>query len=414
MTLDEAKAAAIDAATNDVNESLGDYSEAGRPLFMKEGFGRLTFAMKVYPLVIAQQMVGNFFKMLPLLNKAGKTEAMYKFAGIFMTITSLVGIANTFMATALITAFVNGLKGADDDDLPDDLKSADPVTWFKTVFMPNKFGNISLLGVPLDEYLVEGPITALTGRQVGSRLGINDMFRGFTGDGKVHRTTKEAVQSYLIDALGGPFVSYGLSFADAMDDFAVGDYQRAVEKVVPSAQVRDLLKAWRYSKEGIVTKTGELIPPEEITKADIIGQALGFSPADAAKAQQTNFALNTIEQQTLNQRSLIERRIKFAFNTGDEKRMEELIDTEVAKFNNKHPTYRFKAEQLRAMLLDEAKRRAGARAGFVVTKKNAEMVDDAVTHLEEVLARRKKKDEGWETVVPTRSFAVPSSEYVPR
>jgi hypothetical protein len=199
-----------------------------------------------------------------------------------------------------------------------------------------------------------------------------------------------------------------------MDDFAVGDYQRAVEKVVPSAQVRDLLKAWRYSKEGIVTKTGELIPPEEITKADIIGQALGFSPADAAKAQQTNFALNTIEQQTLNQRSLIERRIKFAFNTGDEKRMEELIDTEVAKFNNKHPTYRFKAEQLRAMLLDEAKRRAGARAGFVVTKKNAEMVDDAVTHLEEVLARRKKKDEGWETVVPTRSFAVPSSEYVPR
>jgi hypothetical protein len=60
-TLAEAKAAGIEAAINDTNESLGDYSQAGRPLFMKEGLGKITFAMKLFPLIMAQQLVGNFF-----------------------------------------------------------------------------------------------------------------------------------------------------------------------------------------------------------------------------------------------------------------------------------------------------------------------------------------------------------------
>ena len=225
------EADAIKQAADDTREALGDYETTNKPRWMQRGVGRVAFAMKMYPVVMIQQLFGNFLKMLPFFNKEGKKEALAKFVGIYMTAGSIAGLAGIPAYSILIHGIVAGLKDkVDDEDLPEELKDMDPEMWLREVYMPQKFGEYSVGGVPLDEWIMDGPINAVTGWSISSRIGLNDIW---ANDGKYTKDVKEAAAGFLAAYFGGPTLSVATSMVDAVEQYMLGDYEKGNEKMMP-------------------------------------------------------------------------------------------------------------------------------------------------------------------------------------
>ena len=380
---------AVQQAADDTNEALGNYDITNRPRYMQQGLGKVAFQFKMYPLQMTLLMLTNFKKMLPFLNKEGKKEAVTKFFGMMGTSFLAGGAANMALFSPIM-----GLLGwawsamGKDDDWPEDLKSLSFETWFKTVFLPEKLGDISVGGVPLSDLVERGPVNALTGWEIGSRIGLNDLWGR---DSKETKTSRDSAIAFMLDRFGGPTVSLGLSFADAYDAYAMGDYQKMTEKLLPAA-LRNLVVTNRMANEGMKTARGmELVAKDDVKMGELIGQAIGFQPDLLSATQVNSFKLTGIEQRIVNQRTMILNKLDFEHrkdtDEGDE-RFERIMDTELPKFNAKYPSYGIDPDAIIKSLELKAEQRAGARAGVVATEKNVPLIEEATDTMEARLDKR--------------------------
>lgn len=379
---------AINQAVADTNEALSDYDVSNRPLWMQRGLGKIAFQFKMYPLHMLLLSATSFKRMLPFLNKEGKLAAAQKFFGLIGTSATLAGASGMMFFSPLM-----GLAGwiwkslQDDDEWPEELKDKDFETWFRTVFLPEHFGDIKLGDVPLSDLIDRGPLNALTGWDISSRTSLNDLWGR---DMKEMKTARESFTAWVIDTFGGPSVSLGLGMIDAYEAFAMGDYQKGIEKATPSA-IRNLIIANKYADEGVKTARGsELIPKEALTKGELFGQAIGFRPDRAAYAQAQAFKLTGIEQQVLNQRDTIMRKLNIAFKNENDENFDKVLTDEVTKFNAKNPEYKIDAEDIKNSLKKQAQMRETAQAGVNITKKNARLMQEALDNVSEVLERPAK------------------------
>jgi hypothetical protein len=381
--------AAVQKAVDSTNEALGNYDVTNRPRFMQQGIGKIAFQFKTYPLQMSLLLLTNFKKMLPFLNKEGKKEAATKFFGMMGTSFLLAGAANMALFSPIM-----GLAGWAwgqlelDDDWPEELKDLDFETWFRTVFLPEQLGDVTLGGVPVSDIVDRGPLNAITGYDIGSRIGLNDLWGR---DSKETKTSRESAIAFMVDHFGGPTASLMLGFADAYDAYAMGDYQKMLEKMLPAA-VRNLVIANKYADEGMKTARGkELVSKDDVKTGELIGQAIGFRPDLLAATQGPAFKLTGIEQKTLNQRSLLLNKLDFQLRKDTPEGIEnfnKILENEVNKFNLKHPTYKLDGDSIKNSLRERAKQREGSRAGVNVTKKNIAVVEEAVSTLEDRLDKR--------------------------
>jgi hypothetical protein len=383
---------AVQKAVDSTNESLGNYDVTNRPRFMQQGIGKIAFQFKTYPLQMSLLLLTNFKKMLPFLNKEGKKEAATKFFGMMGTSFLLAGAANMALFSPIM-----GLVGWAwgqlelDEDWPEELKDLDFETWFRTVFLPEKLGDVTIGGVPVSDIVDRGPLNAITGYDIGSRIGLNDLWGR---DSKETKTSRESAIAFMVDHFGGPTASLMLGFADAYDAFAMGDYQKMLEKMLPAA-VRNIVVANKYADEGMKTARGsELVGKDDVKTGELIGQAIGFRPDILAATQGPSFKLTGVEQKILNQRALILNRLDFQHrqetDKGDDK-FSDIMENEVSKFNKKYPSYALDADTVIDSLLKKAEQRSGARAGVNITEKNVTIVDDAVTAIEKRLEKREEE-----------------------
>jgi hypothetical protein len=380
---------AVQKAVDSTNEALGNYDITNRPRFMQQGIGKIAFQFKTYPLQMSLLLLTNFKKMLPFLNKEGKKEAATKFFGTMGTSFLLAGAANM----ALINPIM-GLVGWAwsqmelDEDWPEELKDLGFTTWFFEVFLPEKLGDVTLGGVPVSDIVTQGPFNALTGWAIGSRIGLADLWGR---DSKETKTSRESAIAFMLDHFGGPTASMGLGFADAYDAYAMGDYQKMLERMLP-AVVRNLVIANKYADEGMKTGRGvELVGKDDVKTGELIGQAIGFRPDILASTQSPAFKLSGIEQKINNQRNLILNKLDFQRrkenDEGDDK-FADIIENEVSKFNKKYPSYALDADSIYDSLLKKAEQRAGSRAGVGITEKNVPIVGEAADKLQDRLDRR--------------------------
>lgn len=378
---------AIQQAAEDTKEALGDYDLSNKPKFMQGPLGRVAFSMKMYPVIMIQQLFGSMYRALPFLNKEGKAQALTKFSGLMMTSAMLAGAYNMPFADLIITMLTKFLDDIDDEDKPEELKDIEPVVWFKTVWMPDKLGSYKIGGVPLDKLVGEGALSAMTNLDLGKRIGLNDLW---ARDGKPSSSIPEAMQAFMISYFGGPITSYALSVGKAMEDFAVGDYYKAIERVVPLAIARNFMTAYRSKEEGYETPKGEIVSPEDVSRADIVWQSIGFSPLDVGAARDTSFKLTGAEQQILNQRNLLLRRLKFADRKDKDELMDKVIVEDIPKFNAKFPGYEIKPNNIKDILEAQRKQLLTSRAGVAVNKKNQRLFEESVESLEDQLEQRQK------------------------
>jgi hypothetical protein len=388
------EADAIKQAADDTREALGDYETTNKPRWMQRGVGRVAFAMKMYPVVMIQQLVGNFLKMIPFFNKEGKKEALAKFIGIYMTAGSIAGLAGIPAYSILIHGIVAGLKDkVDEEDLPEELKDMDPEMWLREVYMPQKFGEYSVGGVPLDEWIMDGPINAVTGWSISSRIGLNDIW---AKDGKSTKNVKEAAAGFLAAYFGGPTLSVATSMADAVEQYMLGDYEKGNEKMMPKP-IRDFLLAQKYDVEGIKSATGvELVAPENVKTSEKVGQIIGFAPALTASVKEAGFKMLSKEQDILNERNKILRKLDIQNRKGTDEgdaKFEKIMDKEVEDFNKRYPDYTLKIADVKKSLKTKEDQRQRSPAGVTTTKKFYGIGDEAISNLEKKLERREKEME---------------------
>jgi hypothetical protein len=381
--------AAVQKAVDSTNEALGNYDVTNRPRYMQQGIGKIAFQFKTYPLQMSLLLLTNFKKMIPFLNKEGKKEAATKFFGMLGTSYLLAGAANMALFSPIM-----GLAGwawsqmGLDDDWPEELKDIDFETWFRTVFLPEKLGDVTLGGVPVSDIVDRGPLNAITGYDIGSRIGLNDLWGR---DSKETKTSRESAIAFMLDHFGGPTASLLLGFADAYDAYALGDYQKMLEKMLPAA-ARNLVVANKYADEGMKTARGkELVSKDDVKTGELIGQAIGFRPDILAVTQGPSFKLTGIDQKINNQRNLLLNKLDFNLRKDTPEgidKFNEILADEVTKFNIKYPTYKLDGESIKNSLREKAKQRESSRAGVNVTKKNIVIVEEAVSTLEDRLDKR--------------------------
>jgi hypothetical protein len=385
--------AAINQAVDDVNEALANYDPTARPIFMQKGIGKVALQFKMYPFHVISLLATNFIKMLPFLNKEGKKAAATKFFGMYLTAGSIAGMAN-IPAFAPITWVIAAAfrKAQDEEDWPEELKNLDAETWFRNVYLPKLLGNMQIFGVPVADLVDSGPLNALTKTAIAERIGFNDLL---TRDSKESKSTREGMVQYATE-WGGPFANTVLNFGDAYDAWQVGDTEKMWDKLAP-APMRSIRYAMRMADEGIKDSKGQVqIPPEQVSTLRVFAQALGFRPVEQARMGELGFKLTAAEQRITNERNQLITTAKVAVrkesDKGDED-LKKLVEGKMAKFNEKHPTYVIKHEDLMKILEEDMKTRAGSRLGVPVTEKNAPFTDLPLYNLEENLEREKASRE---------------------
>ena len=383
--------AAINQAVSDVNEALANYDITNRPRFMQQGIGKIATQFKMFPLHTSLLLCTNFIKMMPLLNKEGKKAAAIKFFGTTMTAASVAGLAGLpFGFLGVIAEAFKYMQ--DDDEFPDELKDKDPTAWFRNVFLPQQLGEVTIGGIAVSDILDTGPLNALTGTAIAERIGLNDLIP-FTRDTKETKTERDAVTQLLIEA-GGPSVSVAISWADAYDAYSVGDYQKMMEKALPSV-LRNLVVANKMANEGIKDSKGNVVfNPDEVSTGRILAQSIGFRPAVVARMSETGFKLTGVEQSAIFERDRLMLASKVAIRKGTpegDAQFQKLLETKIDAFNQKHPDYEIDvdSDEFDQAIEQDLESRAEAYLGFKMTEKNAPMASPALEQLEKRIERER-------------------------
>lgn len=294
---------AVEEATEMTRESLFDYSQYNKPRIMKTGGRRIITQFMTYPLQMVSFLLRNFYGMLPYLNKEGKREAATKLFGVLgMTglFAGVVGLPLYSLTMGLIDGVREFMRPEDDEEYDED-EEGNPLgkrstdLWFREWFLPHYFGRGSSLAEffnltdeqadMLQRGVEMGPISAITDLNIGASTSLDGlMFR----DHPPAKTSEDAFIQTAFRALTGPLGGMGTQIAGAFDDFNDGDFNRAVEKLLP-AFFRGGAKAYRQSEEGEQTPQGDVIRDAEWhTTGKLIGQVVGFQSTTVAEIQKFN------------------------------------------------------------------------------------------------------------------------------
>jgi hypothetical protein len=335
---------------------------------------------KFFPLVRTKLLGVNFFKMLPLLNKEGKRAAATKFFGIMGTHLFFGGYTALPMFS-LVMGMLGLLwkKWQKDPDAPDDMKSIDYETWFRTEYVPNEIGNTNL-----SKLAESGVANYLTGWNISGRITMNDMwFR----DPQPGKTLKDDFLNWG-QVIGGPAVSNMLATAQGLQLMSQGEYERGLEKVMPIGSISKLMTALRYADEGVQTPQGvQLVEKGKVPKSELVGQAIGFAPARIAEAQDIAFKASAAEKVVASERAKLVGTLKDSFRKSmdinrtveQNERFSKIFDDTLDKmidFNIKNPNNPINMNEVGAMIQDSLKKITEAELGGGVreTKKNYELV----------------------------------------
>jgi hypothetical protein len=203
--------------------------------------------------------------------------------------------------------------------------------WFKKWLSENFGANVAT-------YVAMGPVTGLTGADFNSRVKLNDLF----------------FQDWEFKGLLGPSFGMFENAQRAYDRFKEGQTERAIETMMP-AFIRQPLKAYRFSEEGVKTPKGyEVVAQEDLNWMDIAMQSIGYAPIKVSAKQTENFKLKKLEQEREEERTELLKRSVYA-RRGISDEDPDDIQEDIDKFNSKFPNRRILPVTI--MQSDQARRR---------------------------------------------------------
>ena len=309
------------------------------PSMMQHPLGRIFFTFKQFVWNTSSMFARSFHQaissdknnMIPLDELGGrsvKQVAQRQMLGMLAMATGFAGMKGLpFYGAAETTAnMVNALFG---DDEPYDFNES----------MKEFFGETAYKGLPNQLLNID-----IANRVAyGQDLLFRDDPRMISQDGYVLWAMKN---------LMGPSGSYAANVEQSIKHFNDGHPDRAIEGMLPNF-IKNPMKGIRYVTEGATTIKGDPIQ-EDVSAYNALMQAAGFAPADLSSKQETAAAVNLYQQKVKTQRHNIQNLYVLGMTTGNDDLVQKAIDQSEV-FNDAHPDWRIKRDQLNKAVLDHRK-----------------------------------------------------------
>jgi hypothetical protein len=320
--------------------------------------------------------------MMAGMDAAAKKEAATQFFGtLFMSglLAGYVGIPGISAAMGAIQGIINAMRDEEDED---PLEERDIEFWFRSVFIPNFFGEAQIGGNKISDIVDSGLIDTISGYNMSNSLSMNNMWMP---ELKEQRNLEDTVQEYALSLLG-PFASLALNqIPSGVRLLQEGKTMQGLERLLPAA-LRQPLTAVRYSEEGVTTSSNRVIKqPEEFTKAQLLAQAGGARTTGLASVQEANFKANALVAKATIEKGKLVNRVDLEAMRGSDQEFDDAVE-KLLKFGARNPQLRVDGEDLSKITLARMEKREKADRGFDVDQK-------FYPYLEELLAPSREKIE---------------------
>jgi hypothetical protein len=372
---------AIDSATRDVNTALFDYSAWNRPRALRAAPVRVVTQFKQFPMYVTLYLARNGYQLI----KAGATAQERKEAAsmLFGTLgfTALLAGTAGLPTYSLIMGIIQGIRNAlRDDDEEDPLPEMDTELWFRNIFLPEFFGDNTIMGMKLSELIDSGLLNTATGYDVASGVSLNNMWFHDTPDAN---NWKGAFDSTMISIMG-PGASVARNWVASVDDFNNGQYLKGMEKLSP-AFFRGGITATRFGTEGALATTGaEIKGADDFTYAQLVAQTMGYKTTGLAQIMNNNFVIQQKVNGLKNERAGLLKQLDIAFESGNDSDVESILD-DIDNFSGRYPSYKIKPSEISASMKAREKVRRKSEAGLYLDKRARDFADlreRAISNLE--------------------------------
>lgn len=328
LSAEEIHTRASEMAAKAISETQLNYSALNAPRYMQTVFGSKALAKMVFQFRKYQQ------GMVYLIGKSaadafkGDKEAAKTLFGLMTTTGLMAGATGLpfagsafWLATAIGSAF-------DDDDEPFDAS-----VWFANYLADN-------LGDDVAQVVRKG-LPTLMGLDLSNNVGMGNigMPLPFIRNGS---KPSDTMANMVTSSLGASFQMMQ-NVADGAMEMANGDVMKGAEKVIPLKGAKNIMKAYRYSTEGMTDSKGNVIlPSEQFSPWDIAIRGSGFSNTKETSYYEANSAMQDARQAAKDVRSKLLRDYAEARMAG-----EDLADFQekIADFNTRHPEKGIRIDQ---------------------------------------------------------------------
>lgn len=321
---------AIDKAALLTWKTHFNYEGDSRPRVQQDDFVRVMTVFKNYQLNMLYRLFRDTHQAFQGATEAERREARAQLIGITGMMMTMTGVSGTWgyaLITTLLGLFVPG--GA--DEIEEEVKTA----------------LVNTLGRDMAGLVLQGVPGTLTGINLSQRMGMPELWfrrpdRQQEGD-ELYQYWAEQVLGAVPGMVQNAFRGFSLAMG--------GEVWRGVETASPKA-IRDLMRGYRYSQEGVTTLRGNPII-ENVSPAEALTQALGFTPSRVSERYQTNRWMRNTEQRIVQRRRDIIRQI------GDDVREGRGISAAsrdaLRAFNAEFPEYPITSDTIRQSLRSRAR-----------------------------------------------------------
>lgn len=125
----------------------------------------------------------------------------------------------------------------------------------------------------------KGPMNYIIGNDVAARTGFNDMV--WRDDPK--RLGEIGTVLYTLEQVMGPAYGAIRRRERAIEEFNIGNLDRGLELMLP-VWMANLLKTWRYYREGVLNRKGDMRVTEDLDSYQLFSQFIGFTPTEVSEA----------------------------------------------------------------------------------------------------------------------------------
>lgn len=329
MTDEERHKAAVDYAARAVSETQLNYSELNAPRHMRQVFGskplaKMIFQFRKYQQGMLYLIAKSISDALPGSKATAEDRRIARrtLAGLYMTTGLMAGTTGMpLMGTVGVAGIANLVASAfGDDDEPFDFETE--YRNFLTDWLGKDMALLVAKGVP-----------AALGADLSKRVGMGDIANPipFVQRGQTGQST---VANVLYAAGGAPIGMVGTMY-DGIVAMANGDVMKGMEKIVPVKAVKDALRTYRYTDEGMTDKRGNVIlAPEKFDTWDLALRGMGFTPTKEAEYYAANAAVQAAKTAATDARTRLLREYSEAKLKGE---TTEDVDAKIAEFNERHP-----------------------------------------------------------------------------
>ena len=170
------------------------------------------------------------------------------------------------------------------------------------------------------------------------------------------------------------------------------------------ASISKFMVARRYAEEGVQTPQGvQLVGKGKLSTSELVGQTIGFAPANVLEAQEAAFKYNAAEKVIVREREKIMGTLKDSFRKSVDpsksveihERFDKIYRDTLDKtvdFSLRHPEYEFKDGEIDKAIKDELNRvlETEIGSGIRMTEKNTKLATPSIDKAEKALAPYKK------------------------